>query len=139
MTLNGGAGADIMNGGSGADHFDYLAFSESAGANIDRISGYSIADHDDLVFGALDANANASGLQPWNFVQQVGTPPSNGAGQATLTYDSGSNTTTLNLYNNDGDSTADFTVNFDGQYGAGQIQIHVLDLQGSPPIDGIIW
>ena len=55
-----------------------------------------------------------------------------------MTYDSEANATTLNLYNNDGDTNADFTVVFAGQYGAGDIQITVLDMLGGPPIDGII-
>jgi Ca2+-binding RTX toxin-like protein len=136
--LNGGAGSDVMTGGAGADHFDYLAFADSAGATVDRITDYSKADGDDLVFAALDSNAGVDGLQQWNYVEQVGAP-TNDNGQATLTYDSGSDTTTLNLYNNDGDTTADFTVVFDGNYGAGDIQINVLDMMGGDPIDGIVW
>ena len=135
---NGGAGADILTGGAGADHFDYLAFSDSAGASVDRITDYSLAAGDDLVFAALDANASAAGLQQWNYVEQLGEF-SGDYGQATLTYDAPSNTTTLNLYNNDGDTTADFTVIFDGNYGLGDIQITVLDMVGGPPVDGIIW
>lgn len=136
---NGGAGADVMTGGAGADHFDYLAFSDSAGSAVDRITDYSLAAGDDLVFAALDANANVAGLQAWNYVAQLGDY-AGGNGQATLTYDSASNTTTLNLYNNDGNSDADFTVTFTGQYGAGEIQITVLDmLGGDPNPNGIIW
>lgn len=137
-SLDGGAGSDVMTGGAGADHFDYLAFADSAGATVDRITDYSKAAGDDLVFAALDANASVDGLQQWNYVEQVGAPTDDN-GQATLTYDSGSDTTTLNLYNNDGDTTADFTVVFDGNCGAGGIQINVLDMMGGDPIDGIVW
>ena len=137
-SLNGGAGADDMNGGAGADNFDYLAFSDSGGANVDRIIGYNYGEGDRLVFGGLDANAGVAGMQQWNYVAQLGTFTGNN-GQATLTYDSSTNTTTLNLYNNDGDTNADFTVAFAGQYGAGSMQINMLDMLGSPAIDGIIW
>jgi Ca2+-binding RTX toxin-like protein len=137
-SVNGGAGSDVVTGSAGADHFDYVAFSDSAGSNVDRITDYSRAAGDDLVFAALDANAGVDGLQQWNYVEQLGDP-TDANGQATLTYDSGSDTTTLNLYNNDGDATADFTVVFDGNYGAGEIDVHVLDLLGGDPIDGIIW
>jgi hypothetical protein len=135
--LNGGAGADIMSGGTGADHFDYTAFSDSAGSTIDRITDYSAAE-DDLVFAALDANPTAPGLQQWTYVEQV-TAPTDENGQATLTFDPTSNTTTLNLYNNDGNATADFTVVFNGHYGEGGVQVHVVDLLGHEPIDGIIY
>ena len=133
---NGGAGADVMAGGGGADHFDYLALSDSVGSAVDRITDYSRAAGDDLVFAGLDANAIAAGLQQWNYVDQLGAF-SGVNGQATLSYDSGSNRTTLNLYNNDGNSIADFTVVFDGQYGAGDVLIHVL--AGGTATEGIVW
>lgn len=136
--LNGGAGADVMTGGAEADHFDYLAFSDSAGATIDRITDYSRAAGDDLVFAALDANAAAAGLQQWNYVESLGAFTGDN-GQATLSYDAGSNTTTLNLYNNDGDTTADFTVTFTGNYGRGDIVVTQLDMVGGPPAEAIIW
>lgn len=133
---NGGAGADIMTGGAGADHFDYLALSDSVGFAVDRITDYSRSAGDDLVFAGLDANASVAGLQQWNYVDQLGAF-SGDNGQATLSYDAGSNRTTLNLYNNDGNSTADFTVVFDGQFGVGDIQINVL--AGGTTTDGIVW
>lgn len=135
--LNGGAGADIMTGGSGADHFDYLSLSDSAGPAVDRITDYSLAAGDDLVFAALDANGSVAGLQQWRYVDQLGAFTDNN-GQATLIYDAASNTTTLNLYNNDGDASADFTVLFNGLYHSVDIQIHVLDMMGGAPIEGII-
>jgi Ca2+-binding RTX toxin-like protein len=136
--VNGGAGADVLTGGAGADHFDYGSLSNSVGANVDVITDYSLAEGDDLVFAALDANLGEAGLQPWNYVAELGDY--NGPnGQAMLTFDAESNTTTLNLYNNDGDTTADFTVIFEGQYGVGDIQITLLDMAGGPSMDGIIW
>ena len=144
-SLNGGSGADILTGGSGADHFDYQAFSDSAGSSIDHITDYSLADGDDLVFASivngavvgLDANAGAAGLQKWTYVSQLGAFSDNN-GQATLTYDTGSGTTTSNLYNNDNTPTvADFTIVFDGQYSVGEIAVHVLD--NGHTYDGIVW
>ncbi|HET9811480.1 MAG TPA: hypothetical protein VFP53_07260 [Sphingomicrobium sp.] len=138
-SVNGGAGTDVMSGGAGADHFDFTAFSDSAGAAVDRITDYSLASGDDLVFAALDANAGADGLQAWNYVETLGAP-SGENGQATLTCDLATEMTTLNLYNNDGDTNADFTLAFSGQYGAGDIRLTVLDMLGGPPnYDGIIW
>ena len=135
--LNGGAGADVLTGGAGNDHFDYTAFSDSAGSSVDRITDYSLAQGDDLVFGALDANASVDGLQAWNYVANLGDYTGDN-GQATLTYDATSGRTTLNLYNHDGDTNADFTVVFDGQYAAGDIQVNVVDFQGHT-YDGIVW
>jgi Ca2+-binding RTX toxin-like protein len=136
--VEGDAGADVLTGGAGIDEFSYLAFSDSAGAFVDRITDYSRGE-DFLAFAALDSNAALSGLQQWNYVAQLGAWPDNGNGQATLAYDEASNTTTLNLYNNDGDTTADFTVAFDGQYGPGDLMINVIDMVGGPIIDGIVW
>jgi Ca2+-binding RTX toxin-like protein len=136
--LHGGAGADTMTGGTGADHFDYTAFSDSAGATVDWITDYNRAQGDDLVFAALDANPNVDGFQQWTYVQQLGEFAGTN-GQATLTYDLASKTTTLTLYNNDGHTTADFTVLFSGQYGVGDIKVTVLDMLGGPAMDGIIW
>ncbi|HEY0628266.1 MAG TPA: hypothetical protein VGD23_02960 [Sphingomicrobium sp.] len=135
--LYGGAGADVMAGGTGIDEFHYRSFSESGGANVDTINDYSLADGDLLLFLALDANASAAGLQQWNYVEGLGVFQEGGNGQATLTYDALSNTTTLNLYNNDGDSNVDFTVNFLGQYGPDDIQVTVFGGPGNI-FDGII-
>ena len=134
--LDGGAGSDVMAGGAGIDEFSYLAFSDSAGATVDRIADYSKTE-DFLAFAALDANSSIAGLQQWNYVTQLGDWPANGNGQATLSYDGV--TTTLNLYNNDGDLVADFTVAFTGKYDPGEIKINVLDMVGGPVIDGIVW
>lgn len=137
--LNGGVGFDILTGGAGADHFDYGALSDSVGATADRITDYSLAAGDDLVFAGLDANAGVAGLQGWKYVSQLGDY-SGDNGQATLSYDAASTTTTLSLYNQDGNQDADFTVLFTGQYGAGQIQITLLDMAGGAPNpNGIIW
>lgn len=136
-SLMGGTGADYLSGGVGSDHFDYVAFSDSAGATVDLILDYSLAEQDELVFGALDANSGVAGLQQWDYVEQLGAF-SGANGQATLTFSAQSNTTTLNLYNNDGDTSADFTVTFQGQYGAGSIQLTQLDMVGGQN-DGIIW
>jgi Ca2+-binding RTX toxin-like protein len=137
-SLNGGSGADVLTGGTGADCFDYVAFSDSAGANVDRITDYSRAEGDVLVFAALDANPNVAGLQQWKYVEEL-SEASGEHGRATLTYNTETRQTTLNLYNNDGDLNADFIIIFEGYYGAGDIQINVLDMVGGAPIDGILW
>jgi Ca2+-binding RTX toxin-like protein len=125
--LTGGAGADVMSGGGGFDQFEFWAFADSAGTAVDRITDYSLAQRDVLTLVELDANAAAAGYQFWDYVTQLGEFAEGGNGQATLSYDATANVTTLNLYNNDGDTKADFTVQFNGEYGAGDIDVNVFD------------
>jgi Ca2+-binding RTX toxin-like protein len=137
--LTGGAGADVMSGGSGFDQFEFLAFADSAGAAVDRITDYSLADKDVLTLVELDANATAPGYQFWSYVTELGEFAEGGSGQATLSYNATANVTTLNLYNNDGDTTADFTVQFNGQYGAGDIDVNLFDRATLTFYDAILF
>ena len=67
--INGGAGSDFLSGGTGADTFVFNGTGdfESAGP-VERISDFSRTDGDRLDFSAFDANANAAGVQHFNFV-----------------------------------------------------------------------
>ena len=127
--LLGGLGADSLTGGSGRDEFIWTAFAESSGANVDRIIDYNPAEGDFLVlmdafnYTLLDANAELEDFQPWNFVEELGDFPDNGNGQATLSFDG--TWTTLNLFNNDGDNQADFSVMFQGEYAISELNIIV--------------
>jgi len=107
--LTGGAGKDVLTGGGGNDRFVYLTTGDSVvGANADRITDFAAGDILDL--SAIDANANTT---PTNEAfTQVGAF-SNVAGQFTLAFDTGSNTTTL-LGDTDGNGVADFSVLFTG-------------------------
>jgi Ca2+-binding RTX toxin-like protein len=126
-SLNGGAGADVMTGGAGADHYDYTALTDSSGSNVDHITDFNPAENDDIVFWQFDANADVPGYQGWEYVDQLGAFPTNGNGQATISYDSGTGVTTLQLYNNDGDLNPDFALQMNGQFALGSIHIHNLD------------
>jgi len=108
-SFSGGAGKDNLAGGAGNDRFVYLATGDSAvGANADRILDFAAGDILDL--SAIDANANTVGTN--DAFTQVGAF-SNVAGQFTLAFDGGSNTTTL-LGDTDGNGAADFSVLFTG-------------------------
>lgn len=135
--LTGGAGADVMTGGTGFDQFEFRAFADSAGASIDRITDYNLAERDMLTLIELDANAAAPGYQFWEYVTELAEFSQGGNGQATLSYDG--SITTLNLYNNDGDTVADFTLRFDGQYGAADIDLNVFDMATLTFHDALIF
>jgi len=107
--LTGGAGKDNLTGGAASDRFVYLAIGDSvAGVNADRILDFAAGDILDL--SAIDANANTA---PANEAfTQVGAF-SSVAGQFTLAFNGGSNTTTL-LGDTDGNGVADFSILFTG-------------------------
>lgn len=146
-SLIGGSGADILTGGAGGDEFAFTAFSDSSGAAIDRITDYNRAEGDYLVIGDpftnqfLDANAGLPGFQGWTYVEQFGAFPTNGNGQAMLTFDPVANVTRLDLFNNDGDNVADLTILLNGWHAPGTIDLRVFDFSspGSEPYDGIVW
>jgi len=99
----------VLAGAGGNDRFVYLATGDSAaGADADRIVDLSAGDILDL--SGIDANANTVGTN--EAFTQVGAF-SNVAGQFTLAFDGGSNTTTL-LGDTDGNGVADFSILFTG-------------------------
>jgi len=107
--LTGGGGKDTLAGAGGNDRFVYLATGDSTvGANADRITDLNAGDILDL--SGIDANANTVGTNE-AFAQVAAF--SNVAGQFTLAFDGGSNTTTL-LGDTDGNGVADFSVLFTG-------------------------
>ncbi|MGE5501292.1 MAG: M10 family metallopeptidase C-terminal domain-containing protein [Ignavibacteriales bacterium] len=100
--IAGAGGADVLTGGVGADTFVFSALSDSTLAAHDRIADFDpLSDHIDL--SAIDANTALSGNQAFSFVSAF----DHQAGEAVLTYDAGTNTTTLNLDVN-GDAASDF-------------------------------
>ena len=108
--LTGGGGKDSLTGGTGADRFIFTATSDSTSAAVDRITDFSWTDGDYIDLSGIDANSALAGDQAFSFV----TAFSKQAGQATLTYDATTNTTTFSGDVN-GDGVADFVLQITGQ------------------------
>jgi len=116
--LHGGENSDTLTGSSGADRFTFLRLADSDAVNgVDLITDFENGI-DVLWMGpeGTDANASLAGLQDWDFVgaAHTGAPLANGNGQATITQADGM--TVLNLYNNDGNAVADFTLRLAGMH-----------------------
>jgi Ca2+-binding RTX toxin-like protein len=126
--FSGDAGIDTISGGADDDIFIYFNQSDSSGVG-DAITDYQ-PGLDAIYCGGngspWDANAGMSGQQLWEYVGSAPVAPLvNGNGQATVSSESGY--TVLRLYNNDGDSNADFTLRLQGDYSAEQVQIQLYD------------
>jgi serralysin len=69
----GGAGRDIMAGGSGADDFDYNALSETGKTSSTRdvIKDFAHGS-DDIDLSAIDANGSAAGNTAFKFLSAKG-------------------------------------------------------------------
>jgi Ca2+-binding RTX toxin-like protein len=133
--LLGGSGADTLTGGADDDWFIFLNQSDSFGAG-DVITDYE-AGVDRIIVGysgnEWDANASVDGVQLYDFVGE--TPlaqPSGANGQATVSHVG--DTTVLQLFNNDGDSTADFVLTFQGDYQASDLQLSFMAVGGPTPV-----
>jgi len=106
----GGAGKDTLTGGAGADAFFFTALTDSTAAAPDKITDFSWADGDYINLSQIDANTTTAGDQAFSFVNSF----TKQAGQATLTYDAASNTSTFSA-DVDGDGVADFVLQINGQ------------------------
>ena len=109
--LTGGGGKDTLTGGAGADAFIFTALTDSAVAMPDLITDFMRADGDYIDLSALDANSTLAGDQAFSFV----TAFSKQAGQATLSYNATTKTTTFSADVN-GDGVADFVLQIAGQH-----------------------
>jgi Ca2+-binding RTX toxin-like protein len=104
-TLIGAFGADTLVGGGGEDVFVYRSIGDSTAAARDVISD---AGPDDVIdLNQIDADATQDGNQAFNF-GAAGRP-----GSLVVSYDSGTNKTTVSLYVN-ADDTADGVIVLSG-------------------------
>ncbi|MGF7147168.1 Ca2+-binding RTX toxin-like protein [Sphingomonas zeicaulis] len=112
-TLNGGGGADILQGNLGADYFEFSSVADSTVGNPDRIfdpgrhAGTFNFDHVDL--RQVDADVGIEGDQAFHFV----TAFTGASAEATLTYDAVANVTTF-LADVNGDAVADMRILLNG-------------------------
>jgi Ca2+-binding RTX toxin-like protein len=90
--------------------FFFTALSDSTSAAIDKITDFSWADGDYIDLSRIDANSALTGDQAFSFVNSF----TKQAGQATLSYDAASNTSTFSA-DVDGDGVADFVLQVSGQ------------------------
>jgi subtilisin-like proprotein convertase family protein len=107
--LIGGASADILRGGKGDDIFVFLDVSDSLTTGRDRIMDFKGGDIIDL--SQIDADIGAVGRQAFTQVATL----TGAAGQLVLSYNGGSNTTTL-AGDVNGDGVADFEVRLKGEH-----------------------
>jgi predicted extracellular nuclease/Ca2+-binding RTX toxin-like protein len=105
-SLTGGVGADRMTGGDGADRFIIVTDQIRSSALRQTIETDTITDVDFSEGDIIDLSA----LDDLLFVGAF----SQSAGEATLTYDSGTNVTTFRL-DTDGDGKADYAIRLTGE------------------------
>lgn len=134
--LGGGPGADTLTGGAGAEIYFYQLASESFGdiitdfeAGIDGLRALNSQN-------AWDANSVLPGVQLWELVDIAGAAPTNGNGQATVTSDGIS--TVLQLFNNDGDLQADFSLIINGTVTAEALQLFTYNVAANAFTDPLI-
>jgi Ca2+-binding RTX toxin-like protein len=108
--LVGGSGQDRLTGSEGADVFFFRAPTDSTPAAPDKIWDFTWADGDYINLSQIDANGALAGDQAFSFVNSF----TKQAGQATLSYDAASNTSTFSA-DVDGDGVADFVLQVIGQ------------------------
>lgn len=136
--LIGGLGADILTGGTDRDYFFWYS-------RLDALDGDTITDFQPGVDvlgmlpqgDAADANTVMPGRQHWELVTTAGAPLANGNGQATVNSD-GNGNTVLRLFNNDGDTQADFTLTVNGVLTPAEVQIYTFSQSTNAFTDPLI-
>ncbi|QDM41346.1 calcium-binding protein [Altererythrobacter sp. TH136] len=133
--LLGAGGADTLTGGADDDWFIFLNQSDSRGIG-DIITDYQVGI--DRIFVGYsedrwDANESVEGVQTYDFVGDSPLDqPSGVNGQATVLLVG--DTTVLKLFNNDGDTTADFVLTFQGHYQPSDLQLSFMEMGGPTPV-----
>jgi Ca2+-binding RTX toxin-like protein len=108
-TLTGGKGADDITGGPGMTKFVYTALSDSTRLVFDTLHGL---DADDLIdLSHVDARSDKAGNQAFKLVASF----THSAGDLTLTYDAGTDTTVL-AGDVDGDGKGDLVIHIAGDH-----------------------
>ena len=107
----GGRGQDRLEGDAGADAFLFIALTDSTVSAPDSIADFNWADGDYIDLSRIDANSAVAGDQAFSFVNSF----TKQAGQATLTYDTQSDTSTFRA-DVDGDGVADFALQIYGRH-----------------------
>jgi Ca2+-binding RTX toxin-like protein len=102
-TLIGGARGDILTGGAGDDRYVFTSLGESGPSHADTITDLHAGDLIDL--SAIDADRTTAGDQAFHLVSAF----SHHAGELVLSYDAGSDATTLSG-DSDGDGVADLKI-----------------------------
>lgn len=107
----GGQGADVLSGGAAADTFTFQALDDSKLGKADLITDLQKIDIVNL--SQIDADSATAGDQAFVLVGAF----THHAGEATLSYDSGTNRTSLML-DVDGDGVSDSTILIVGDHTA---------------------
>ncbi len=106
----GGAGTDTLAGGAGADTFVFADGDlTNSAATTDTIVDFKTAQGDILDLSAIDANTGLGGNQGFSVVGSF----SHTAGELTLSYNGGTNVTTVAMDTN-GDGVADYLLQLSG-------------------------
>jgi Ca2+-binding RTX toxin-like protein len=108
--IHGGGGGDTLSGGAGADTFVYNFQADSnAATGIDTILDFHPEEGDRINIGATVEGYSYNQSYDWDLVADSSLV-TNDHQQMTLTYDAGTNLTTLNMYFGDGDPDVDMTL-----------------------------
>ncbi|WP_137154858.1 hypothetical protein [Rhizobium sp. FKL33] len=108
-TLYGYLGKDKLGGGGDADTFIYKAAAESAGKAVDIISDFTKADDDLINIHAIDADTTAKNNQDFTFI--ANNAFSGDAGELRFSVSGGNTTVQADI---NGDGKADFVLKLTG-------------------------
>ncbi|WP_137154859.1 calcium-binding protein [Rhizobium sp. FKL33] len=108
-TLYGYLGKDKLAGGADADTFIYKAAAESAGKAVDIISDFTKADDDLINIHAIDADTTAKNNQDFTFI--ANNAFSGDAGELRFSVSGGNTTVQADI---NGDGKADFVLKLTG-------------------------